>query len=800
MSVDTSWLAKLRSRSAHELWVRGQQSVSASVERLRSDGRQSVPHGDALRALLAPEHAGGRNPSATLLARFRHGEGTRFLPGCEDLSATAAAAAAASPDAARRLIERADSIKAGRFDLLGYHALSFGEPIDWMLDPVANRRAPLVHWSRIPYLDASVAGDHKVVWELNRHQYFVTLGQAAWLTGDSQYLRTCVEHLTQWMDANPPKLGINWASSLEIAFRSMSWLWALRFLRQSELLTPALFGRMLSHLHLNARHVETYLSTYFSPNTHLTGEALGLIFIGTLVPELRDAKRWRETGWRILERTLARQIHPDGVYFEQASHYQRYTADFVTHAILLDESNGGSRGTRLRETLRRLLVHLAYLTRPDGTTPLVGDDDGGRLVQLDVRALDDHRGLLSTGATILSDGFLAHAAGTLADETVWLLGSSASTRFGALAPDATRPPSRLFAEGGYGIMRDDWTPDTGHLVMDCGPHGVMSGAHAHADSLAIQLCVGGRTVLSDAGTFTYSEAAERDHFRGAFAHSVAVLDGTPSAVPGRAFGWRRIANARVLAWRSDERADYLEAAHDGYSELGAGASVSRAVLAVRNRYWVVRDRVAGTTDHDLQLHFHCATEVNATPSGHILHLADTEDRTLLSISSFARTVDRPSRFVVAGDWTSRCYGHRTPVWHATLACGRAGNHDVVSLLVPQEAAVVSELATQGGRLFEVVLDEFRDLIAFCAGEPLAHGGVDVFATVAWLRWRRRDDSLCEIVLVDARRLAVDGVKLLPDGPSIELLSAVRQEGGWRVLSSDADDDRLGTPLVHGSAT
>ena len=78
-----------------------------------------------------------------------------------------------------------------------------------------------------------LAGDKKITWELNRHQHFVKLGQAYWLTGDEKYAATFVDHLKSWMDQNPPKLGINWASSLEVAFRSISWLWALAFFKDS---------------------------------------------------------------------------------------------------------------------------------------------------------------------------------------------------------------------------------------------------------------------------------------------------------------------------------------------------------------------------------------------------------------------------------------------------------------------------------------------------------------------------------------------------------------------------------------
>ena len=131
----------------------------------------------------------------------------------------------------------------------------------------------------------SVAGDKKITWELNRHQYFMKLGQAYVLTGDERYARTFVNHLEAWMDANPPKLGINWASSLEVAFRSMSWLWAFYFSNRRRARPDV--ETALKFLYLNARHLESYLSTYFSPNTHLTGEALGLFYLGTLLPEFK---------------------------------------------------------------------------------------------------------------------------------------------------------------------------------------------------------------------------------------------------------------------------------------------------------------------------------------------------------------------------------------------------------------------------------------------------------------------------------------------------------------------------------
>src|SRR5579871_4829347 len=67
-------------------------------------------------------------------------------------------------------LHQAEKIRRRRFDLLGYHDLDFGDPIDWHYDPVHNKRAPRTAWYQIPYLDFDQVGDHKIVWELNRHQ------------------------------------------------------------------------------------------------------------------------------------------------------------------------------------------------------------------------------------------------------------------------------------------------------------------------------------------------------------------------------------------------------------------------------------------------------------------------------------------------------------------------------------------------------------------------------------------------------------------------------------------------------
>jgi len=82
-------------------------------------------------------------------------------------------------------------------------------------------------------------------------------------------------------------------------------------------------------------------------------------------------------------------VREDGVHFEQSSYYHRYTTDFYTHLFALTRANDNmihrEMETMLRRKLEAMLDHLMWITRPDRSSPLFGDDDGGRLIKLTAR-------------------------------------------------------------------------------------------------------------------------------------------------------------------------------------------------------------------------------------------------------------------------------------------------------------------------------------------------------------------------------------------------------------------------------
>ena len=722
-------LLRMLRTDVQDLVNRGWQEISRSFDRV---AMTALPGGG--RALNFFDHpasqpaddptglstgAASRDTAHTRLGTFRRSGIERFFAGVGDPRVPALFDAEMREDR-QHALAAADAACERSFKLLGHRALILGEPMDWHRDAVSGQRAPFLHWSRIDPLDPASVGDSKVTWELNRHQWLVDLGRAYCLSRDERYASAFAAYVRDWMRANPPGMGINWTSSLEVSYRMISWCWALNLFRDSAAMTPQLYVDMTGWLRVHATHVEKYPSRYFSPNTHLTGEALGLFYAGVLFPDQPRADRWRKTGMHILLQQLPRQVLPDGVYFEQSTCYQRYTAEIYLHFLILAGRNGIDVPPDCAERLCLLLDNLLAVCRPDGSLPQIGDADGGRLMPLAHRAADDCRDVFAVAAALFKRADYAWAARGRAPEIAWLLGPAGCDSFDAVTPvPPSRPPSRLFPDGGWVVMQGGWQRYAHQLLFDVGPLGCqMSGGHGHADLLGIQCNPFGKALLLDPGTYCYTAHANwRDHFRGSAAHNTVVVDRQSQALPAEPFSWRKQRpRARLLEWRSGAAFDYADAVHDAYHRLRDPVTHRRRTMFVKPHYWVVADDLEGTDVHQIDLLFQfghaCLSQAR---DGWIR--AMTPDGCSLFIRSFAAMPLQSE--IHEGDvepirgWISPDYGLRV---QAPLLCYSTVIRlplRIVTLLVPGDAEVVDPpdvVASEANGNTWLVLDGGRETV------------------------------------------------------------------------------------------
>jgi Heparinase II/III-like protein/Heparinase II/III N-terminus len=524
------------------------------------------------------------------------------------------------PDEATEILRKADEICAHRFRLLGYEHLEFtldrgsgnfggdnfkDKDIDWHLDPVHGKRAPLDPWFKIPFLDFAAVGDHKVTWELNRHQHLVTLAKARLLSGDEKYARELMAQWRSWIKANPYPLGINWGSTLEVAFRSLSWIWVDQLVAGAAECAD-FRAEMAPALAFHGHYIERYLSTYFSPNTHLLGEAVALFFLGTLYPKMPRAARWREYGWEIVLREAEGQVRPDGVYFEQSLYYHVYALDFFLYARLLATRNVMKIPPAYDAVLERMLDVVAALAQA-GPAEGFGDDDGGRLWNPRRNRTEQMTDPLALGTVMYSTEF---SAARLTEEAIWLFGNPAVEK---LARPKTNPVagSIAFPDGGLYVLADS-QPYAQAMVVDAGPQGVGRSGHGHADALSLRLTMDGRRWLVDSGSGVYisKDPADRNTLRGTGAHNTMRVDGVDQAIADEPFSWTHIPTTQVENWVMGKSFTYFVGSHNGYARLADPVVHRRHVLKIAGGVWLVRDIALGRTEHELEIRWHFAPDLD----------------------------------------------------------------------------------------------------------------------------------------------------------------------------------------------
>jgi heparinase II/III-like protein len=524
------------------------------------------------------------------------------------------------------VIATADSILQHRFPLLG-GTVDTGPDIHWRRDYTAGIETGVQYFRRIPYLQANLAGDHKRIWEMNRHQHLVLLAQAWLLTQHAPYLKEIRAQLESWLVANPLQRGINWTSALEVAFRALSWLWLYHLAGEN---LPPDFPE---HLYRHGCHLAVNLSVYFSPNTHLLGEAVALHALGLMF----GVESWERTGAELVDRQMRRQVQDDGSHFEQSSYYHLYALDmFLFHRLLRRDP-----ATWYQDRLARMAEYLQAIAGDGQYLPFLGDDDGGRFFHPFGRHVEYARATLAT-CRALQLVNLETAPEDLYPQAVWWMGTKA---FDPPSDSGTPPPvSRFFADAGIALMR----AGPNQVIADAGPFGPGAAGHSHSDTLSVVVRTGAEKVLIDPGTYCYIDNLKwRNWFRGSSAHNTVRIDRTDQAVPVNPFRWTNPPLVRLLDWTTDQHQDVL-AAECSY----AGFTHRRSLRFVKPALLLIVDEISGSgAEHTLEQFWH--------PGENVCRLGPASFR--IGAGSLL-VLDGAAELQEGGEngWRSDAFGQRSP--------------------------------------------------------------------------------------------------------------------------------------------
>jgi hypothetical protein len=675
------------------------------------------------------------------------------------------------PQWINRAVSEAEKLCRHEVELFSHGPVQLGREIDWHRDPLTGQVWERRFWADYRPEHDSAGRDPKTIHELNRHQHLPRLAKAYLLTGDERYAADAVGQLNSWIEQNPPGLGVNWQSSLEIGIRAISWLWTIFPLLPSRSLDDASAQRIGVSLFTQLEHVHRYTSVFSSPNTHLIGEAAAL-FIGGLV--FSDRKRpaaWRERGAALLAEEAEKQVLDDGVYGELSSYYHCYALDFYLQALTLAQRNQFDFPDGVRHKVCGMLRFLMHVTRPDGTIPLLGDDDGGRALALENRSYRSFNDALCIGAVLFRREDFKHQAGAFFEETLWLLGEDGCQTYGLLKSKPPTGTQSFYPSAGYAIQRSGWGPLDSHLVFDCGGFGMLAGGHAHADALSVVLFSGGRELLVDPGTFVYNGAPEwRNHFRSTRAHNTVTIDNADQAVAGGTFRWNTRLSCRVARGPAVPPFGYIEAEHDGYLRMPGGVVHRRRLLHIQLEYWIIVDDFRGSGNHTVDFNYHFApgVEVSSLKNDEDVLVTCAEPAGLLLglyASRPLRTELIHGQTAPIGGWASHGYGVKKPC--ATVRASLAGPTPAaaITLLAPLQTEirngllnpVVRRVKVEAGGGIACAYEHhgFEDIAIFSPGNgEIRAAGFRMQGEFCWLR--TKDGVLTQVVAIRACSLIHEG--------------------------------------------
>jgi hypothetical protein len=643
-----------------------------------------------------------------------------------------------------RAVEEAERLLRHEVRLLHFDPVSLGREIDWHRDPVTGRTWERLFWADYNPEKNPGERDSKIVHELNRHQHLPRLAKAYHWTGDERYAAEAVAQLRGWIEQNPPGLGINWQSSLEIGIRTISWLWTIFLLLPSAHFDDAAAQRIGDSLFAQLEHVHRYTSEFSSPNTHLIGEAAALFIGGIVFRDRKHSAQWMRQGAALLVREADRQILDDGVHGELSASYHCYALDFYLQALVLTEPNHFRFPERMRRKVEGMLNFVMHLTTPIGTIPPLGDDDGGRALALQQRNYGSFNDALGLGAGLFQRTDFKHRAGDFREETFWLLGKKAWESFELLDSSPPAENQAVFSNAGYAIQRSGWGPLASQLVFDIGGLGMLTGGHSHADALSLVLFGNGRELLVDPGTYVYNCAPEwRSWFRSTPAHNTVSIDGLDQAETGGTFRWKTRMSTRTLRDPSFPP-EYLEAEQDGYERLQHGVTHRRGILHIPGEYWIAVDDFHGSEEksageHTFDFHYHFGDGVDPV----LLRPRETDaalwaGRAGLFLGIYAsRALDSE----LHTGWVSHGYGNRRPIHSLRARVTGSPSLAALTFLVPHSSSpVIQRLNVDAGSAIACVFHHgpFQDVAVFPTGaSEVEVAGFRMQGQFFWLRMEGR---------------------------------------------------------------
>lgn len=450
-----------------------------------------------------------------------------------------------------------------------------------------------IDWEYIP------GEDPEFIYQMNRHRYFICLGQAYVLTGNEKYAERFIHIFMDWVKRaalSQESRQTTWRT-IEAGLRGLYWTKAVSYFQGSPQMTDEVRETFLEALKVHGKYLAENFDGFKISSNWGVIESCGLYFIGTAL----ERNEWCRTALERLALQAEVQILPDGVHWEQSAMYHNEVLTCYMEVLRLAwetaEEDRRLLSVLVESAEKMALADLAW-KKPDHRQPLYGDSD-----DTDIRdMLTQTSWLMHLYGKEQIAGLLKYAAFPYMDfEGCWDFGTEAALAYASLSSIEPRRGLWPLLESGNLIWRSSWNEDADYLHFR---NGLLGGGHGHSDKLHLSMIWDGEDVLVDAGRYRYVYDENRVWFKSAYAHNTILADEKDHLDYKDAWAVENAMPEVRLQPQEQGGMVLLEGSHLGYMQQGKDIYMNRKVLLLGEGLYLILDMAIAGAEHTYQRLFH----------------------------------------------------------------------------------------------------------------------------------------------------------------------------------------------------
>ena len=359
--------------------------------------------------------------------------------------------------------------------------------------------------------------------------------------------------------------------------------------------------------------------------------ASAMFGFGVDFPEWKRAKERATLGLQELSRNILENTFEDGVIKEAAVNYHGMYLSGWRRDIEAAQRSGIPFPEDALHRLERMFEFFAYLARPDGTVPPIGDTYG----------------------PIPAADYLSWAADYFNRPDFRYVASLAGGHPTGAPPAQT---SYAFPQAGYYVMRTDWSPKAHYLAIHAGP---WWGGHGHQDQLGIVLSAFGKPILIDPGITTYG-TPEATRLQRTDSHCTVCVDGRDSSrdLVGQN-EWECSPDRCRFSGAVKVRDDIVHRRTITFGRRPDALAAELPVPRPEECFWTVTDRVEGTGEHEVAQLWQFDKDVRVEARGNLLlaTLSDGSGVALICTTPNVRVAKRDGRAAYGSEGVKEIPSH-----------------------------------------------------------------------------------------------------------------------------------------------